>query len=176
MLNILKTAAENDGKTKLCVIFKVADEIAEQFPKDRAKPDGSPSKMPPHCTLLYTELEPGQRTMARNLIRQVAGKTAPFQVRLSGKGTFPNCVWSGVKGVAPGKMHEQMLLTLRNAGIEAPQTHDSYKPHCTVAYSDDPENWKGVMPRGSFWVREIEVWFGGERRDHVYKLGTRLRK
>lgn len=174
MIVVLGGDDAEEGES-ICVIFKIDDELAGQFPQP-TKPDGSKSTMPPHCTLLYTKLEKSDKKLARKLIRKVASTTKPFQVRLGGKGTFPNCVWVPVKGPGPNSLHERLLETLRSHGIEAEQKHDEFVGHATVEYTEDPENWKGPLPRGSFWVRSIEVWFGeAKRRSASYKLGSRLR-
>jgi 2''-5'' RNA ligase len=169
-------AAETEQQS-LCVMFKVSPELARKFPP-LIKPDGSIASMPPHCTILFTKLNEFERKLARDVIRKVVAKVSPFQVRLGGKGTFPNLVWVPVKGPGPSRLHEKLLDALREAGIKAEQTHEEYKPHCSLAYTDDPKGWKGEVPSGSFWVREVELWFSDNKKKaaHRYKLGTRLRR
>lgn len=151
-----------DGRT-LCVVVPVGEALAKQFPAKQEKPDGSPSTMPPHITLLYAKVPAENYEHALKAVEQILRVTRPFSVVFNGRfGSFPNCVYAIPYVPMAERLHLRMLTRLRQLGFEAEQTHLGYKPHATIEYTNEPKKWGGRVPQGKFYATEAQIWDGGD--------------
>ncbi len=159
---LIIAAKEEDNRPSFCVIVPVIDyDLSSQYPA-RTRDDGTPSSMPPHCTVLFAKMEEDEIEMAAKAVRQVAETAKPKVVKIGGQGSFPNCVWVHVEGGLPEELHTRLLAAVRSLGIKAEQSFD-YQPHSTIEYTDKPKSWKGHVPSGQFKADRIELWVSGER-------------
>lgn len=152
-------------------IFILAPEnIAKQFPS-LGKHDSSPT----HLTLLFIgKVKKNQYELIENTIKGVLYDQEPFDVLLDNKVSyFPatkysdGCKVAKMKVISADlhKLHKALKKALKEAGVEIQDNFKGYNPHITIEYMIPPkEKWGGEVPKGSFTIKEVEIWGCGKNR------------
>jgi len=94
-----------------------------------------------HVTLAYYGLvEDSELVALKHHLEEAANRSAPFSLRLSSLGTFPNAavIWAGVKGDVSALRQLRQLVTKSTASIGTASENPggpvtTFRPHVTVA-------------------------------------------
>lgn len=91
-----------------------------------------------HLTVKFLgDVDPGRTVEITQAMRMAATEVAPFQVGLSGLGTFPNqnrprVLWAGVRGDLERLTDLQKLTEAKLTEIEFPKDSRPFNPHLTL--------------------------------------------
>lgn len=162
--------ALHEGMSPLCVIIPLR---RDKMPVP-TKPDGSPTIMPPHITVLYTTVPTARVDLAREILSQGLVDERKFVIRLNRHdlGRFGNCVWAAPRDVKGriSSLHHLTLALLRGHGFQAEQTHNTFVPHATLGYKVEG---KAVDLSGfqshTIRVGQLQMWVG-DHLDMVFNL------
>ena len=129
------------GTTVLGVVVPVPEPWAQLFVDWRAKVgDPQASVVPPHVTLLPpTEVTDADRLTISAHLAQVARNHAPFDMHLSGTGTFSPVSDVVFVAVARGIGNCELIANDVRSGPLARSLSFPYHPHVTVAHDVAPD-------------------------------------
>jgi phage-related protein (TIGR01555 family) len=128
-------------------------------------------KRVPHMTLAYfPAVAPGERARFLEVLREAASESSGGRVFLSP--SLSAIVDQDARTVFYQHVHHDTiaLYALRSEIIEDAKLYgwqatfpDEFMPHVTLAYADDPRaTFAGQAVSGSWFVGQLEVWFGDE--------------
>lgn len=128
-------------------------------------------KRVPHMTLAYfPAVAPGERARFLEVLREAASESSGGRVFLSSM--LSAIVDQDARTVFYQHVHHDTiaLYALRSEIIEDARLYgwqatfpDEFMPHVTLAYADDPRaTFAGQAVSGSWFVDQLEVWFGDE--------------
>jgi 2'-5' RNA ligase len=75
-------------------------------------------------------------------------------------GTTP--IIAKIKSDELQELHEKLCKSFDKAGIDFKKTFKDYKPHITLAYSEDKYDDFDIEPAIEFVVNDVVLWGGGE--------------
>jgi len=157
-----------DGSS-ICVVAKVPEHIACQFPKD-ADEDADD----PHITVLYIGDMPREKTGTLiNTCKNIFGQIPFLRARLDSKVSYfdPSDSSEGrrvakldVKCPDLHYFHKRLWDELEGAGVDVAHSFPEYHPHVTLDYIEPDTEYEGPVPNGEWDIDGIEIW-GWE--DHI---------
>lgn len=147
----------------VCVVAKVPDHIADQFPKD-----SDPDADDPHITILFIGDIPKEKVGALiNTCQSVFGQCSSIPVSLDSEVSYfdPSDRSEGrrvakLDVICPDlhPLHKQLWDELEEAGVEVAHSHPEYHPHTTLDYIEPYSEYEGPVPQGKWDIDVIEIW------------------
>jgi 2'-5' RNA ligase len=136
-------------------------------------------KEPPssyHITLLCFEDNWPIHEVAKGLeaTYDVVAKFEPFLVKAKKVSHFPKREDKPIPIIAPieskelHELHKKLAKSFDSDKIEFKKTFRDYKPHITLAYSDEEHDDFKIDPPIEFIVNEVVLWGGDEGDDRVF--------
>lgn len=126
-----------------------------------------------HVTMFYfgDNLSIDRMTEIIRVTFEVARDTKPFTVRTSQLTSFPAGdegapIICRVESDALHDLRDQIKAAYKREGIEFSDRHPDYKPHVTLAYSDEGEFEEKRIPTVEWGAHELVLW-GGDSGDDV---------
>lgn len=150
--------------------IKVPEEIAKQLERIDAPGERVP-RNEKHITLLYLGDDVPLEDIATVTIAagHLTEDFKPFEVEIKEVTTFPEGD-SGVPVICPvlgdelHRLHDELMASCDEEGVEYSKKFPTYKPHVTLSYSHEPVQGHEFRPL-SWLCTEIVLW-GGEQGDH----------
>jgi len=113
-------------------------------------------------------------TKATEAAFNVISETVPFLVKSSKVSHFPSHNDGPIPIIAPvdskelHSLHKKLSKEFDKAKIDYKKTFKDYKPHITLAYSDDEHDDFKMEPKLEFSVNEIVLWGGDHADDRIF--------
>lgn len=104
----------------------------------------------------------------------ITSETEPFLVESSEVSHFPSYQDNPIPIIIPikskelQKLHEKICKSFDKAKIDYKKTFKEYKPHITLAYSEDEYDDFKIEPKLEFSVNEIVLWGGDHSDDRIF--------
>lgn len=104
----------------------------------------------------------------------VVSKISPFRVKAKKVSHFPKHEDNPIPIIAPidsddlHDLHEKLAKAFDSDKIEFKKTFKDFKPHITLAYSDDEHDDFTIEPALEFTVSEIVLWGGDHGEDRIF--------
>jgi 2'-5' RNA ligase len=141
-----------------------------EVPGDRE----SPSEY--HITLLCFEdnWPISEISQALEATYDVVSKIEPFSVKATQVSHFPKREGHPVPIIAPIKseglqdLHKKLAKSFNSDKIDFKKTFKDYKPHITLAYSEDEHDDFEIDPPIEFVVNEVVLWGGDTGDDRIF--------
>jgi 2'-5' RNA ligase len=141
------------------VFLRLPPALEDQFPETASVP---------HVTLVYPgPVSPEGYETVRRIAAEEADMLLGETLKLGELRYFENEDGSRVAYVAVETSEAvrqgraRMHAKVQEAGVHIRSDYESWVPHATLAYLEPGEEYTGPVPRGSWVVREVEVWRGG---------------
>lgn len=105
---------------------------------------------------------------------EVISETIPFHVKSTKVSHFPAKEGDPIPIIAPIEskelkdLHKELVKNFNSKKIEFSKTFKDYKPHITLAYSEDKHDDYKIEPAIEFVVNEIVLWGGDHGDDRIF--------
>lgn len=174
-----------DGAVTAGVFIPLPKPIAKRFPNKDKYDDSDP-----HVTLLFVgDITAEQQAKLVYGIKKIAAHIKPFKMDMGSYDEFQNHEGQTIANMRPTASHPHDLNALHvalwraadDAGVPVGHRYGDYeaglpdaaafKSHATLQYMEPGQTYKGPKPKGSWTVKELEVW--GHQKDKI-PLGSAL--
>lgn len=105
---------------------------------------------------------------------EVVSKIQPFMVKVSKVSHFPPREDHPIPIIAPAdskelhELHKKLSKSFDKAKVDFSKNFKEYKPHITLAYSEDEHDDFKIEPKLEFSVNEIILWGGDHADDRIF--------
>ncbi len=170
---------DEEQRESVGMFMRVPPPFSEKFAAKRGE-----DKSPPHATLLQAgDLTADEFDKFLISAREVLKGVSPFMVEMTDFGEFKSTTGMRIPHMIPRTkgtdmtfegLHMKLCEKAQEDGFTGCKRQDPFKPHVTLDYLKEDEEFEGEKPEGEFMLTEIEVWGapGGKLGRVVIELGT----